>query len=73
MQNSWREMGILNLFKQGYVTLLRACPKVTSPILLCQPTISEVDFGGMAVEAEPSCQYSITFCCYVTDGSRGAV
>ena len=29
--------------------------------------------GGMAVEAQPSHQYSTTFCCCVTDGSRGAV
>ena len=34
--------------------------------------ISEVDVG-MAVEVEPSYQYSITLCCPVTDGSRGAV
>ena len=27
----------------------------------------------MAVEAEPSQQYSVVFCCHVTDGSRGAV
>ena len=31
------------------------------------------DIGGMAVEVEPSHQYSITFCWCVTDGSRGAV
>ena len=35
--------------------------------------MSDVDVGGIAVEVEPSCQYSITFCCCVTDGSRGAV
>jgi len=28
--------------------------------------MSEVDAGGMAVEVEPSSQYSITFCCHVT-------
>jgi len=33
----------------------------------------KVIVGGMAVEAEPSHQYSITFCCHVTDGSKGAV
>jgi len=31
------------------------------------------DVGGMAVEVEPSHQYSIPFRCHVTDGSRGAV
>ena len=43
------------------------------PILLCWPMMSEADVGGMAVEVEPSYQYSITVCCHVTDGSRGAV
>ena len=41
-------------------------------ILLCWPTTSEADGGGMAVEAEHSHHYSMTFCCCVTDGSRGA-
>ena len=35
--------------------------------------MSDVDVGGMAVEAEPSQQYSVTCCCGATDGSRGAV
>jgi len=43
------------------------------PILLCLPTTSEADGGGAVVEAEPSHQYSVTFCCYVTDGSRRAI
>ena len=47
--------------------------KVMLLILLCWPTVSEADVGGMAVEAEPSCQYFFTFCCCVTDGSRGEV
>ena len=29
--------------------------------------------GGMAIEVEPSREYSITCCCHTTDGSRGAV
>ena len=49
---------------------MRDAPKVTSPILLCQPTISEVDFGGMAVEAEPSQQYPITCCCMLMAAER---
>ena len=32
-----------------------------------------MDVGCLAVEVEPSHQYSIPFCCHVTDGSRGAV
>jgi len=34
---------------------------------------SEVDVGGIAVDIEHSHQYPFTFCCCVTDGSRGAV
>jgi len=43
------------------------------PILLCWPTTSEVDVGDMAVEVEPSHQYSVIFCCHATDDSGGAV
>ena len=32
----------------------RAAPKVMPPILLCWPTTSEVDVGGMTAEAAPS-------------------
>jgi len=31
-----------------------AAPKVMPPIILCQPTTSEVDVGLIAVEVEPS-------------------
>jgi len=41
------------------------------PILLCWPMTSEADICGMEVEVEPFHQYSIAFCCCVTDGSRG--
>ena len=51
----------------------RAAPKATPLTLLLWPMTSEVDFGGMAVEAELSHQYSITHCCCVTDISGGAV
>ena len=43
------------------------------PVLLCWPTMSEANVGGMAVGAEPLHQYFIAFCCCVTDDSRGAV
>jgi len=42
-------------------------------ILLCWPTTSEADVGGMAVEVEPSRQYSVKFFRRATDDSRGAV
>ena len=47
--------------------------KVMPPVLLCLPTLSEADVGGMAIKVEPYCQYSVAFCCCVTDGSRGVV
>ena len=50
---------------------LRAAPKVMLRILLCWPKMSEVDVCGVAVEVDPSCHYSVAFCCHVTDGSRG--
>ena len=53
--------------------IMRPTAKVMPPILLLSTTVSEADAGGMAVEAEPSRQYSITFCCHTTDGSGEAV
>ena len=44
---------------------MRAAPIVTPAILIYWPMTSEADVGGMAVEVEPSHQYSITFCCHV--------
>jgi len=34
--------------------ITRAAPKVMCLILVCWPTMSDVDVGGMAVEGEPS-------------------
>ena len=50
----------------------RVAPKLIPPIVLCWP-MSEVDVGDMAVEVEPSCQYSVKFCCRASGDSRGAV
>lgn len=52
---------------------MKAPPKVMPPILLVWSMMSEAGVGGMAVEAEPSHQYSVTSHCPVTDGRRGAV
>jgi len=49
----------------------RVALKLMHPILLCWPMMSEADIGGMAVEVEPSHQYSVKFCCRVTNDSRG--
>ena len=51
----------------------RATPKLTPPILLCWPTTQEANVVDMAVEVEPSRQYSVKFCCRVTDDSKGAI
>jgi len=51
----------------------KGCSKSNASHLIMLPKPSELDAGGMAVEIEPFCQYSITFCCHVTDGSRGTV
>ena len=59
---------ILNFHKYTGIVL-----KVMPLILLYWPMTSEMDVGSMAVEAEPLHQFSATFCCHVTDGSRGAV
>lgn len=32
--------------------IMQASPKVMSPILLCWPTVSEADVGGLAVEVQ---------------------
>ena len=54
-------------------TNTRAVPKLMPPILLCWLTTSEANIVDMAVEVEPSSQYSVKFCCRATDDSRGAV
>ena len=51
----------------------RTVPKLIPPILLCWLTTSEANIVDMAVEVEPSRQYSVKFCCRATDDSRGAV
>ena len=64
-------MSLSNILVSGelvYINRTRTAPKV----LLFWFMASEADVGGMPV-VEPSPQYSITFCCHVTGGSRGAV
>jgi len=65
-------MGSWKLDKRAWL-YMRALPKVVPPILLWWLMTSEADVGGMAIEVEPSYQYSLTCCCCVTNGSRGAV
>jgi len=59
--------------QQQLIRNMSAAPKVMPPSLLRWPTMSEVSVGGMAIGVEPFCQYSITFCCHVKEGSEGAV
>lgn len=61
-----------SLNSNSIVYFTRTSPKVVPPFLLCSPTTSETDAGGMAGEVEYSHQYPVTCCCCVTDGSRGA-
>ena len=42
-------------------------------ISLCWPVTSEVDVDGMEVKIDLYQQYSIIFCCCVTDDIRGAL
>ena len=57
-----------------YLSNMRAAPKIKKPpIVLHWIMTSEAGVSGMAVEVEPSQQYSIKFCHRITDGSRGAV
>ena len=58
---------------QLFIYLMRAALKVMPPVLWCRPMMSEADTDGMTVEAEPSHQYSVAFCCHVSDGSKGAL
>lgn len=60
------ECGIL------WMSITRSDPKVRPSVLLCCPTTSDADFGGVAVETKTSWQYYVTFCCCTTDYSRGA-
>jgi len=55
------------------VLSVMAALKIIPPVLLCWPTTSKANGGGMVIEPEPSCLYSIMFHCRETGGSRGAV
>ena len=52
---------------------MRAALKLMPSISLRWLMTSEVDVSDMAVEAEPSRQCPVTFCCHATDGNRGTV
>ena len=52
---------------------MRATLKVMPPILFCWTVMLELDGGGMAVEAEPSHQYPIIFCCHAANVSTVTV
>jgi len=61
------------LVKSYEFKYMRVALKVMPPILLYWPTESETGVGGMAEDVEPSCHYSVTFCCCAIHGSRGTV
>ena len=60
-------------FQRVVIQYARTAPKGMPPILWCWSMKPDADVGGMVEKVEPSYQYSITFCCHVTDGNRGAV
>ena len=68
----WHAQRCVRSTTQSCLTRTRAALKVMPPILFCWPMVPEVDVG-MAVEVKPSHRHSVTRCCRVTDGSRGAV
>lgn len=63
--------GVRKRSSRVYYIYTRTTPKRKPPILLCWPTSSEVNLGGMAVEYEPFYQYSAKVA--ESDGSREAV
>jgi hypothetical protein len=62
----------LNTMETAVKQNMMVTPKLM-PTLLCWPTTSEADVGDLAVEVESSRQYSVKFCCRVTDDCIGAV
>lgn len=44
---------------------MSAAMKVMPAVLLCWPVKSEADAGDVAVDIEPSCKYSVMFCCHM--------
>ena len=54
------------------MSLYEGCFKNNVCYFMSAHSVGDRYCGGMAVEIEPSHQYSITFCCCMTDGSRGA-
>jgi len=58
---------------------MRTAPEVMPPVLFYILYLFFLFYNNgagvddMAVEVEPSHQYSVTCCCHMTDGSRGAV
>jgi len=67
-----REVILHSAFGYTKYRNIRNALKVMPPILFCWLTISKADVVSIAVEVQPSHQYSIMFGCHVTDGSRGA-
>lgn len=55
-----------------YLFNTQSAPEVMPPILLCW-AMSQAHVGDRALEVEPPLQYSTTFCCCATDGSRRAL
>jgi len=57
----------------NYCINYEGCSKSNASSFIMLATTSQVDVGCVTVEIEPTHQYPITFCCCVTDDSRGVV
>lgn len=54
------------------ICVYKGCSKSNTSCFMIMTGDVRGEFGGMTAEAEPSCQYPITFCCHGTDDSRGS-
>lgn len=64
------DVTILSPLIQSFINM-RAALNVMLPVLLGWLQLQSL-VGSMAIENEPFHQYSLTFCCHVTNGSREA-
>ena len=76
LQRSYNDSQILrkNISVSTVIVLIyEVCSNSNVSYFIRLVTEPVMDAGDMAVEGEPSLQHPVTFCCHVTDGSRGAV
>ena len=74
-EQNWKkcQLSICPFFTSPDKWFHQDCSESNASYFIRLATMSDAGVGGMAVDVESSHQYSITFCCHVADGSRGAV